>query len=176
MLKLAPLLIPLCLVLTACEKASHEGSPQGQAAAGSSQSPEQPAYHPSMGDLMTMAVQPRHTKLGMAGQAKNWVYAGYEAKELENAFARVGRTIPTYRKNDIAKMFDGNVKGPLTDLETAITNQDSKAFDDAYGKLTAACNTCHQGLEHAEVVIMKPSGAAFPDQDFRPKPKDPSAG
>ena len=28
-------------------------------------------YHPSMGDLMTMAVQPRHIKLGLAGQQKN---------------------------------------------------------------------------------------------------------
>ena len=170
MMKLTPLLIPLCLLLTACEKPA---SPQAQ---GGGSPPEQPAYHPSMGDLMTMAVQPRHTKLGLAGQAKNWVYAAYEAKELENAFARVGRTIPIYRKNEIAKMVDGNIKAPLTDLQTAITNQDSKAFDDAYGKLTTACNTCHQGLEHPEVVIMKPTGAVFPDQDFRPKPKDPSAG
>lgn len=27
-----------------------------------------PDYHPSLGDLMTMAIQPRHTKLGLAGQ------------------------------------------------------------------------------------------------------------
>ena len=169
MFKRARLLIPMCLVLTACEKPS---PPQSQApSTASSQSPEPPAYHPSMGDLMTMAVQPRHTKLALAGQAKNWTYAAYEAKELENAFNRVARTIPTYRKNDIAKMVDGNIKSPLTDVEMAIANQDQKAFDEAYGKLTAACNTCHQGLDHPEVVIVRPSGAAFPDQDFRPKPK-----
>jgi hypothetical protein len=173
MLKPALLLIPVCLVATACEK---PGPPQAPGATtASSQAPEPPAYHPSMGDLMTMAVQPRHTKLALAGQAKNWTYAGYEAKELENAFNRVAHTIPTYRKNDIAKMVDGNIKSPLTDVETAITNQDQKAFDLAYGKLTAACNTCHQGLDHPEIVIQKPSGAMFPDQDFRPKPKDAAA-
>jgi hypothetical protein len=47
-----------------------------------------PDYHPSLGDLMTMAVQPRHTKLGLAGQARNWPYAQYELSELRNALAR----------------------------------------------------------------------------------------
>lgn len=28
-------------------------------------------YRPGLGDLMTMTVQPRHTKLGLAGQEKN---------------------------------------------------------------------------------------------------------
>ncbi len=37
-----------------------------------SPAPPTPDYHPSMGDLMTMAIQPRHTKLGLAGQHKNW--------------------------------------------------------------------------------------------------------
>ena len=46
-------------------------------AAGAQAPPPQPDYHPSMGDLMTMAVQPRHTKLGIAGRARNWPYAAY---------------------------------------------------------------------------------------------------
>ena len=33
------------------------------------------AYRPGLGDLMTMTVQPRHIKLGLAGQEKNWPYA-----------------------------------------------------------------------------------------------------
>jgi hypothetical protein len=41
-----------------------------------------PDYHPSLGDLMTMAIQPRHTKLGLAGQERNWPYAQYELSEL----------------------------------------------------------------------------------------------
>ena len=50
-----------------------------------------------MDDLMTMLVQPRHLKLYYAGQAKNWMLAGFELNELRQALARIGRTIPTYR-------------------------------------------------------------------------------
>jgi len=63
--------------------------------------PPVPDYHPSMGDLMTMAVQPRHIKLALAGREKNWKYAEYELSELRNAFTRIGRTIPVYRTADV---------------------------------------------------------------------------
>src|SRR5665213_4148023 len=53
----------------------------------------QPDYHPSLGDLMTMAVQPRHTKLGIAGRERDWAYVTYESSELRNAPAR--RPTPT---------------------------------------------------------------------------------
>ena len=59
----------------------------------------------SLGDLMTMAIQPRHTKLGLAGQERNWPYAQYELSELRNAFARVARTIPINRKIDMEAVF-----------------------------------------------------------------------
>jgi hypothetical protein len=35
-------------------------------------------YRPGLGDLMTMTVQPRHIKLGLAGGEKNWAYAAYQ--------------------------------------------------------------------------------------------------
>jgi hypothetical protein len=58
---------------------------------GNAQTPTAPqgaapqAYRPGLGDLMTMTVQPRHTKLGLAGQEKNWTYAAYELHELDAA-------------------------------------------------------------------------------------------
>ena len=39
-----------------------------------------PVYLPSMSDLMTSAVQSRHTKLGLAIKARNWAYLGYEVR------------------------------------------------------------------------------------------------
>ena len=42
-----------------------------------------PAYRPGLGDLMTMTVQPRHIKLGLAVSEKNWSFAAYELHELE---------------------------------------------------------------------------------------------
>ncbi len=131
----------------------------------------QPDYHPSLGDLMTMAVQPRHIKLGLAGKYKNWPYASYELSELRNAFARIARTIPTYQTVDTAEMMIALTKVPLVALEDAITNQNTAQFAAAYARLTQACNACHQSLKHAAVVIKAPDAAMFPDQDFRPSPQ-----
>jgi hypothetical protein len=136
--------------------------------AGTSPAPAapQPEYHPSMGDLMTMAVQPRHTKLGIAGRQKNWTYAAYELSELRNAFARVGRTIPIYRTTDTAALLDGMTREPLAALEKAIHDADANRFESAYASLTAACNACHRSQEHAMVVIKVPRGEPYPDQEF----------
>lgn len=127
-----------------------------------------PDYHPSMGDLMTMAVQPRHTKLGLAGEAGNWAYATYELSELRNAFARIARTIPTYNNVDTASTFTAMVQAPLDALATAIQSGQVEQFRSAYRTLTATCNACHVSLNHAPVVIQEPKASSYPDQDFRP--------
>lgn len=115
---------------------------------------------------MTMAVQPRHTKLGMAGRQRNWEYAAYELSELRNAFARIARTIPQYQSTDTAQLLD-MVKTPLDVLEQAIKAANSQQFDRAYSQLTLTCNTCHRALNHAAIVIKVPESTGFPDQDFR---------
>src|SRR4051794_30800725 len=55
-----------------------------------------PAYRPGLGDLMTMTIQPRHLKLGIAGKEKNWAYAVYEHHQLEEALERVSRYWPQW--------------------------------------------------------------------------------
>ena len=126
----------------------------------------QPDYHPSLGDLMTTAVQPRHIKLGQAGRARNWTYLTYEASELRNAFNRIARTVPTYRNNDMAGMIAANIKDPLDQLDAAIKAKDGRRFDAAYVEVTHACNACHQGLGHPEVVIQASDAFMYPDQNF----------
>jgi hypothetical protein len=138
------------------------------AASGQASAP-QPDYHPSLGDLMTMAVQPRHTKLGLGGRARNWPYAAYEASELRNAFARIARTVPTYRNAAMADMVAANIKDPLDQLDAAVKARNGPAFDRAYAKVTDACNACHRSLEHPFVVIREPAASAFPDQTFAPQ-------
>jgi hypothetical protein len=130
--------------------------------------PVQPDYHPSLADLMTMAVQPRHIKLWYGGKARNWPYAAYEASELKNAFARVARTVPTHHSNDMATMMAANIKGPLEAVDAAIKARDPARFDAAYVQLTQACNACHQGLDRSDVVIQVPRTAMYPDQSFLP--------
>jgi len=128
----------------------------------------QPDYHPSMGDLMTIAVQPRHTKLGLAGKDRNWAYATYELSELRNAFARIARTIPQYQSVDTATLLTAMTKPPLDELDLAIKASDDARFVAAYARLTQACNACHQSQRHAFIVIKVPETGMFPDQDFRP--------
>jgi hypothetical protein len=128
----------------------------------------QPEYHPSLGDLMTMAVQPRHLKLGIAGKEKNWAYAKYELSELRNAFARVARTIPVYRNADLTALMNSLTTEPVKEVDEAIAAADAVKFKAAYAKLTNTCNACHLSQEHAMVVIRVPDAKSFPDQDFRP--------
>ncbi len=128
----------------------------------------QPDYHPSMGDLMTMAIQPRHIKLYYAGDRQNWSYARYELGELRNAFVRITRTIPQYHALDTANITSAVTDAPFDALAGAIEARDPKQFTVAYARLTQACNACHQSLNHADVVIKVPAADEFPDQQFRP--------
>lgn len=134
-------------------------------------SPVTPApaeYRPSMGDLMTMAVQPRHLKLGLAGQQQNWDYARYEVSELRNAFARIARTIPVYSSADTAALVAAMITEPINAVQEAIAAGDARQFKERYARLTQACNACHQAQAHASVVITVPDHNVFADQDFRP--------
>src|SRR4051812_32631039 len=58
---------------------------------------QQKPYSPSLGDLMTATVQPRHIKLGLAAREGNWPYATYELHELKEAFERAAKVWPKWR-------------------------------------------------------------------------------
>jgi hypothetical protein len=124
-------------------------------------------YRPGLGDLMTMTVQPRHLKLGIAGQEKNWPYAIYEGHELEEAFERIAKQVPKWREFDIPQLLAATVKQPLDDLEAAAKAGDGQRFDTAYRQLTDACNACHKSANLGAIVIKVPDASAFPNQDFR---------
>ena len=148
----------------------------GWAAAAAAQAPpatspsNSPVFRPTLGDLMTAFVQPRHLKIGLAGQTRNWEYLAYERHELEETFEAIEKLVPRYRNasmEDLLKM----VEEPLKVLETAIKARDAAAFDAAYAKLTDACNACHVATEHRMVVIQVPRASMFPNQNFAvPKP------
>lgn len=129
----------------------------------------QPDYHPSLGDLMTFAVQSRHLKLGLAGKARNWDYAVYESSELRNAFGRIGRTIPAYRKQSLSDMFASAIAPSLDKLDAAIKAKDGAKFDAAYTEVTASCNACHMALDHGFVAIQEPKASPYADQNFSGK-------
>ena len=132
-------------------------------------SADQQAYRPNFGDLMTAAVQPRHIKLGLAGQERNWPYAAYELRELQGAFQRIAHAVPVYRSTDMAALISATTAAPMDDVAAAIKSGDADEFAAAYAQLTATCNACHQSTDHAAIVIQVPRTSSYPDQDFRPQ-------
>ena len=126
------------------------------------------AYRPGLGDLMTVTVQPRHLKVGLAGQEQNWPYVRYELHELEESLERVARQWPKWREVDIAGLVIGSTKEPMAAVDEAAKAGDVARFNEAYGRLTAACNACHQSANVAMIVIQAPKGSPFTNQDFRP--------
>jgi|tagenome__1003787_1003787.scaffolds.fasta_scaffold20816702_3 hypothetical protein len=131
--------------------------------------PPSPAYRPGLGDLMTMTVQPRHLKLGLAGQEKNWAFAAYELHELEESFERVARAWPKWRQVEIAETIKATTTAPLEAVEQAIKAKDAARFTETYARLTETCNACHQSSNVGMVVIQVPKSSPFTNQDFRPQ-------
>src|SRR5229473_2946791 len=55
------------------------------------------AYVPVTSDLMNAVIQPRHTKLWLAGKSQNWVFADYERHNIGGALARMATAIRDYK-------------------------------------------------------------------------------
>ena len=127
-------------------------------------------FKPAMDDLMTMLIQPRHIKLYYAGQQKNWTLAAFELNEMVGALKRIGATIPKYRNFSVDATVGSIFAPKIQSMNAAIQSKNPAQFVTAYGELTEACNTCHQGMEHDFLVIKVPDAPFFPDQDFRPAP------
>ena len=126
-------------------------------------------FNPQMAALMSMLIQPRHAKLGLAGKADNWPLAGYALKELRQSFAVVGRAVPRWKGLPVPDLLDAAVTQPLTLIDVAIKLRFRSQFDEAYGRLTQGCNACHATTDHSFVVIKAPDASSFPNQDFQPK-------
>jgi hypothetical protein len=140
-------------------------------AASQSQPPAAEPYRPGLGDLMTMTVQPRHIKLALAGRENNWAYAKYELHELQEAFERIVRVWPKYKRLPLGGVIDAIAKGPMAEIAKTIHDKNSEQFAAAYAALTEGCNACHEAANVGFVVIKVPDSASFPDQDFgRQKP------
>jgi hypothetical protein len=124
------------------------------------------SYLPSTSDFMVATIQPRHVRLWIAAQSRNWPFAAYELGNLKGAFDRLGRAHPVEHKIPLQDMIGSVTAQPFEDLRKAIQSKDTTAFAKAYGDLTSACNACHQGTNHGVVVIRVPTESSISDQDF----------
>ena len=103
--------------------------------------------------------QMRHTKLWFAGRGGNWSLADYEIDALQDGFDDLNRQLG----GDIVEKAVG---APFAALEQAVERKDRAAFVSAFDQLTAGCNSCHRSLDHAFIVIRRPTSLPYSDQLF----------
>ena len=127
-------------------------------------------YEPGLVEFM-LTVQSHHAKLWLAGNARNWELAEYQADELKELIEDIATRVPVYKDVPVGKMIEAATLPPLDEIEKAIKARDSKVFVSAFDKLTVACNACHEAASRGFVVIQRPSASAFPNQSFAPKRK-----
>src|SRR5258706_5438425 len=130
---LTPLLLPGSFGLPASAIATATAAPAPAA-------PAAPAgggltildFKPAFDDLMTMLVQPRHTKLWLAAQQKNWQLAGFELNEMGSALKRVGQTVPKYRNISVDATVSSIFAPKIQAVAGAITAQKPAQFKTPY--------------------------------------------
>jgi hypothetical protein len=113
--------------------------------------------------------QIRHSKLWLAGDARNWELADYQVDELKEGLEDAAKHFPTYKEAPVGQMIGALMTAPIADLEGAIKARDRAKFVTAFEGLTAACNTCHQSANRPFIVIQRPTTSPFPNQTFAPK-------
>ena len=124
-------------------------------------------YVMTMGDMMNTLVQPRHSKLGLAGHDENWPLASYALVEIRQAFDGIAKAQPRFRGLPVAELMDAAMTRPIGVVDAAIKQQDAQKFAAAYDQLTQGCNACHAAVDHPFIVIKAPDASAFPNQDFK---------
>ena len=107
-------------------------------------------------------------KLWFAGKAHNWALATYEIGEIKEVMSDVQDVVPAFNKLPLAYMLDAVITKEIVGLEKAIKAKDFKKFAAGHDKLNAACYACHQSTENGFIVIQRPTGPAFTNQDYRP--------
>jgi cytochrome c553 len=125
------------------------------------------SYTPGLEVFMNL-IQTEHAKLWYAGSAGNWELAAYQLGEIKEIVSDVQHLVPTFRKLPLDKMMDAVITKEIADLEKALDEKSAGKFAASFTALTEACNACHQATGNGFIVIQRPTGQAFPNQDFRP--------
>lgn len=123
--------------------------------------PAAAADQPGLGEIMTLQ-QLRHIKLWFAGRAGNWPLADYEVGELNEGFEDVDKLLG-------GETVDKAVGAPLKALQKAVDGKNRAAFTTAFDSLSAGCNSCHHSLDHAFIVIQRPTSLPYSNQNFEPQ-------
>ena len=136
-----------------------------------------PGYVPGLGEFMT-ATQMRHAKLWLAGKAENWPLAAYELEEIQEGFDTIVKYHPVHEGSPVPvrEILPELTGPPLAALRSAVASGDVAAFEQGFDALTAACNACHRAENFGFIVIRRPRGNPYPNQDFSPRRSETASG
>ena len=150
------------IIAAACVAASLTAAADDQKPAG------QPAYTPRLNNIMILT-QLGHFKLWYAGAVQNWPLANYELEQIRASISLAKTLYPNSEKSDMNTMVPA-----ADDLDRAIAAKDSAKFMTAFGKLTNACNACHEATGFGFIKIRIPrlspiETSPFSDESFSGK-------
>ena len=130
--------------------------------------PGQQVYTPRLNNIMILT-QLGHFKLWYAGAVQNWPLASYELEQIRASIRLAKSLFPDSDKSNMDTMVPA-----ANDLDKAIKAKDAAKFGGAFGKLTAACNNCHEATGFGFVKIREPrlsplETSPFSDESFSGK-------
>lgn len=139
----------------------------GAFAAGAADGPD-PA-RPLLSDLMLLT-QFRQIKLWYAEKAENWRLAAYELDQMKRTLDRVVTLYPRAEAVAQDALIRDKTDPALAALGRAIAAKDNGGFADAYGRVTDACNQCHEQAGIGFIAVRVPTKSPFANQLFEPQP------
>jgi hypothetical protein len=140
-------------------------SPSAKESAGESARNVPKAYVPGLEQFMNVILI-EHNKLWFAAKARNWRLAEYQLGEIKEVMGDIQDLVPTFKNLPLADMLDAVITKEVVAVEKAIESKDYRAFVREYGRLTQACNACHQGTDNGFTVIQRPTQPAFTNQVY----------
>ena len=96
-------------------------------------------YEPGLIEFMAH-VQSHHAKIWLAGNARNWELAEYQADELKELLEEIAKRVPIYKDVPVGQMIETTTMAPIGEIEAAIKARDSKAF-------ATGIRQAHRGLQ-----------------------------
>jgi hypothetical protein len=113
---------------------------------------------PELGRQM-LELQIRHDRLWWAGQAGNWTLAYFMVGELGEALRGIEQTngeAPELQPEKLSELMPSIMDPAVRGVQDALAKQDKAAFEEAYDRLSASCNACHQVAGAGFLVIQRP--------------------
>ena len=107
-------------------------------------------YAPPL-NLLMVATQLSHFKLWYAGVVKNWPLANYELTQIRTGIDRARHLYPNKAQSNMTMMAP-----EVDEVANAIKAKDSVKFSEAFSKLTAACNACHEATGFGFITMRDP--------------------